>query len=138
MLALIQPIEADSLPALGAALLTLARGDSADAVVDLVAVADGLPAAGGGAELRLLAGRVEVGQGHAESAERLFRAAADSTAPAAAPAAELELARLLLSLGRNREAVDQLEHLILAYPGSAAVPQARRVLDAARGGIPES
>jgi tetratricopeptide (TPR) repeat protein len=138
MLALIQPIESDSLPALGAALLTLARGDSAGAVIELVAVADGLPAAGGGAELRLLAGRIEVGQGHAESAERLLRAAADSTAPAAAPAAELELARLLLSLGRNREAVDQLEHLILAYPGSAAVPQARRVLDAARGGIPES
>ncbi len=138
MLALIQPIESDSLPALGAALLTLARGDSAGAVIEIVAVADGLPAAGGGAELRLLAGRIEVGQGHAESAERLLRAAADSTAPAAAPAAELELARLLLSLGRTREAVDQLEHLILAYPGSAAVPQARRVLDAARGGIPES
>ena len=138
MLALLQPIESDSLPALGAALLTLVRGDSAGAVARLVAVADGLPAAGGGAELRLLAGQVEVGQGHAESAERLLRAAADSTAPAAAPAAELELARLLLSLGRNREAVDQLEHLILAYPGSAVVPQARRVLDAARGGIPES
>lgn len=138
MLALIQPIEADSLPALGTALLTIVRGDSAEAVVRLIAVADGLPAAGGGAELRLLAGRIEVGRGHSESAERLLRAAADSTAPATAPAAELELARLLLSLGRNREAVDQLEHLILAYPGSAVVPQARRVLDAARGGIPES
>jgi len=42
------------------------------------------------------------------------------------------------SVTRTTEAVAQLEHLILAYPGSAAVPQARRDLDAARGGIPES
>ncbi len=138
LLALLQPIEADSLPALGAALLSLAQGDSAGAAARLVIVANGLPAAGGGAELRLLAGRIEVGLGHPDEAERLLRAAADSTAPATAPAAELELGRLLLSLGREAEAIAQLEHLILAYPGSAAVPQARRVLDAARGGIPES
>ncbi|HMU61855.1 MAG TPA: hypothetical protein PKA66_08740, partial [Gemmatimonadales bacterium] len=69
---------------------------------------------------------------------RLLRSAADSTAPATAPAAELVLARLYLSLDRRGEAVALLEHLILTYPGSAAVPQARRVLDAARGGIPES
>lgn len=138
MLTLIQPIEADSLPALGSALLALARGDSAGAVAGLVTVANGLPAAAGGAELRLLAGRIEVGAGHPAAAEPLLRAAADSTAPATAPAAELELARLLLALGRTGEAVEHLEHLILAYPGSASVPQARRVLDAARGGIPES
>jgi hypothetical protein len=71
-------------------------------------------------------------------AEQLLRAAADSTVPATAPAAELELARLLLSAGRTREATAQLEHLILAYPGSAVVPQARRLLDLARGAIPES
>lgn len=138
LLALIQPIEADSLPAFGTALLTLARGDSAAAVRELVAVADGLPAGGGGAEIRLLAGRVEVGLRDPDAAERLFRAAADSVAPATAPAAELELARLLLSVGRRPEAIAQLEHLILAYPASAAVPQARRLLDTARGGIPES
>ena len=138
LLALIQPIESDSLPALGAALLALARGDSARAVQGLAAVADGLPAEGGAAEIRLLAGRVEAARGRPEMAERLLRSASDSSAPATAPAAELELARLLLTLGRTAEAVDQLEHLILAYPGSAAVPQARRLLDAARGGIPES
>lgn len=137
-LALIQPIEADSLPALGAALLALARGDSAASVAGLLAVAEGLPPAGGAAELRLLAGRVEVAQGRYAEGERLLRAAADSVAPATAPAAELALGRLLVTLGRNGEAVEQLEHLILAYPGSAAVPQARRLLDAARGGIPES
>lgn len=138
MLTLIQPITADSLPALGAALLLLARGDSAGAVAGLVAVADRLPPAGGGSELRLLAGRIDMAQHRPEAAERLFRAASDSTAPATAPAALLELARLLVSLGRTEEAVAHLEQVILAYPGSAAVPQARRLLDAARGGIPGS
>ncbi len=138
MLALIQPIEVDSLPALGAALLALARGDSAGAVTGLVAVAHTLPPQGGGSEVRLLAGRIEAARGQWEAAEGLFRLASDSVAPATAPAAELELARLLLSLGRTQQAVDQLEHLILAYPGSAAVPQARRMLDTARGGIPDS
>jgi tetratricopeptide (TPR) repeat protein len=138
LLALIQPIEADSLPALGAALLSLARGDSALAVRQLEQVADGLPPQAGGAELRLLAGQVEAGRGRAVEAERLLRAASDSTAPATAPAAELALAQLLLSAGRTQEATGQLEHLILAYPGSAVVPQARRLLDIARGAVPES
>ena len=138
LLALIQPIEADSLPALGAALLALARGDSGVAVQGLEQVAEGLTPEGGASGLRLLAGRVEVARGRPAEAERLFRAASDSTAPGTAPAAELELARLLLDLGRTTEAQDQLEHLILAWPGSAVVPQARRLLDAARGGIPES
>lgn len=138
LLALIQPIQADTLPALGAALLTLARGDSLAATGELVQVAAGLPPQGGGAALRLLAGQVEAAAGRKESAEQLLRAAADSTAPATAPAAELALARLLLAVGRTREGEAQLEHLILAWPGSAAVPEARRMLDASRGGVPES
>jgi hypothetical protein len=138
LLALIQPIEVDSLPPLGAALLSLARGDSATAVQQLTAVAEGLPPQGGGAELRLLAGQVDAGRGQVADAERLFRAASDSTVPATAPAAEFALARLLLSTGRTPEATAQLEHLILAYPGSAVVPQARRLLDVARGAVPES
>ena len=36
----------------------------------------------------------------------------------------------------GREAVDILEHLILSYGESVLVPQARRLLDQARGGIP--
>jgi len=138
MLTLIQPITADSLPSLGAALLLVARGDSGGGARALVEVAGTLPPAGGGAELRLLAGRIEAAQGRAEEAERLFRAASDSTVPATAPAAELELARLLLAVGRTAEAVAHLEHVILTYPGSAAVPQARRLLDTARGAVPES
>ena len=57
---------------------------------------------------------------------------------AAAPAAELEWARLLLRQGRSSDAVTRLEHLILTYPGSAVVPEARRELERAKGAIPRS
>jgi hypothetical protein len=57
---------------------------------------------------------------------------------AAAPAAELEWARLLVRQGRAADAVQRLEHLILTYPGSAFVPEARRELERARGVIPRS
>jgi outer membrane protein assembly factor BamD (BamD/ComL family) len=40
--------------------------------------------------------------------------------------------------GRTAEAVQRLEHLILTYPGSAFVPEARRELERARGAIPRS
>jgi hypothetical protein len=37
--------------------------------------------------------------------------------------------------GDTAGAVDRLEHLILTYPQSALVPQARRELDLARTGV---
>ena len=36
------------------------------------------------------------------------------------------------TLRRPAEAITQLEHLILTYPRSALIPQARRLLDEAR------
>jgi len=138
LLALLQPIEADSLPELGRALLSLEQGDSAHAGAALEAVAGKLPPAKGGAELRLLAGRIAAATGRAEVAERLFREAATGESPGTAPAAELALADLLSRQGRQSDAVAQLEHLILTYPESALVPQARRALDQARGAVPET
>ena len=138
LLALIQPFETDSVPALGVALLALDRGDSAAAVDGLERLAVTLPPEKGAAELRLLAGRIERARGHLPAAERLLRAAAVEQAPATAPAAELELARLLIAAGRREEAVPMLEHLILTYAESALVPQARRELDLARGAIPRT
>jgi len=76
--------------------------------------------------------------GDPELAERLYRAAASREAPATVPAAELALAELLLERRRAEEAVAQLEHLILTYPESALVPQARRMLDQARGAVPRT
>ncbi|HMA39569.1 MAG TPA: hypothetical protein VKP10_05795, partial [Gemmatimonadales bacterium] len=57
---------------------------------------------------------------------------------AAAPAAELEWARLLLRQGKAADAVAHLEHLVLTYPASAVVPEARRELERAKGAIPRS
>ena len=138
MLALLQPIDTDTLPDLGAALLHLEQGDTADAMRGLEAVAQDLDPSGGGAELQLLAARLAVALHKNAEAERLFRAAASQKAPATAAAAELALAQLLLGQQRQADAVAQLEHLILTYPESALVPQARRVLDQARGAVPRT
>ncbi|HTK56793.1 MAG TPA: hypothetical protein VL295_08210, partial [Gemmatimonadales bacterium] len=136
LLALIQPIEADSLPALGAALLALERGDTLAAISGLDRAADGLPAKSGGAQIGLLAAELSWARGGVVDAERRFKGVAATTVPATAPAAELDLARLLVSLKRGPEAVAQLEHLILTYPKSALIPEARHLLDEARGAVP--
>ena len=57
---------------------------------------------------------------------------------AEAPAAELEWARALRRGGNGAEASRRLEHLILSYPQSALVPQARRDLELVRNSIPET
>jgi hypothetical protein len=138
LLALIQPIERDTVPGLGQALLRLEQGDTAQASTGLERVAASLPPEHGGAELNLLAGRLLASTGKTAEAERLFRAATTAEAPATAPAAELALAELMLSSKRPGEAVQLLEHLILTYSESALVPQARRRLDEARGAVPKT
>lgn len=136
LLALLTPIEADSLPRLGEGFQVLERGDTAQAVVLLAQVAAELPRAKGGSELLLFAGELAAARSDAASAERLLRAASDSTAPAIAPKALLALGKLLGQTGRAGEATTVLEQLILTYPRSALVPQARRVLDEAKGAVP--
>jgi tetratricopeptide (TPR) repeat protein len=138
LLALLQPIEADSLPALGAALLAVERGDTAGGVAALEKVAGTLPNEQGGAEIRLYAGRMARAGGKTGEAERLFRAADVASAKATAPAAELALAGLLLDLERPKEATEVLERMILGFPDSALIPQARRLLDEARGAVPKT
>jgi hypothetical protein len=138
LLAMLQPIEDDSLPDLGHALLRLDQGDTAAATGELQRVGADLPPAKGGAEITLLAGRLAAARGESDLAERLYRQAAVPEAPATAPAAELALAELLLSRRRTDDGVALLEHLILTYPGSVLVPQARRLLDQARGAVPRT
>jgi hypothetical protein len=116
----------------------LARADTARAVAGLDKVGSDLPPEKGGAEILLLAGRLAAQSGKANDAERLFKAAAAPSAPGTAPAAELALAELLLDQHRPADAIAQLEHLILTYPSSALVPQARRRLDEARGAVPQT
>jgi len=136
ILALLQVLEADSAPGLGAAFRTLQRGDSAAAVGQFAELAATVPPARGGAELLLLAGRVAAAGRDSVRAEALLRGAAEATGTAAAPAARLELARLMARAGRRDEATVLLEQLILDDPRSAVAPQARRLLDTLRGAVP--
>ena len=83
-------------------------------------------------------------------AARLFRVTPDSAkseiiwdsliktyaqSPEAAEA-DLEWAKVLRRKGNGAAAIARLEHLILTYPQSALVPQARRELELAKGTIP--
>jgi hypothetical protein len=138
LLALLQPIDKDSLPALGAGFIRLDQGDSTGAAAAFEKLGADLPPTGGGAQLRLLAGRIHAARNDSAAAEQLFRAALIKEAPATAAAASLELGRLLVDLGRGPEAVTLLEQMILDYPTSALVPQARRLLDQARGATPKT
>jgi tetratricopeptide (TPR) repeat protein len=135
-LALLQVIARDSVPGLGVALYQLELRDSIMAGHHLGRVADLLPADEGGAELLLLAGRILAEQGQLDDAEPLLVRAAASVAPAAAAAAALELARLEVGSGRAAAGRERLENLILAWPTSAVTPEARRMLDQLRGGVP--
>jgi tetratricopeptide (TPR) repeat protein len=76
--------------------------------------------------------------GNASEAERLLRAAIHPGAPGASAAALLELGRLFAEAGRPEAAVTELERLVLEYPASALVPQARRLLDALRNAVPST
>ena len=141
MMALLQRIQQESSPDLGAALLTLSRGDSVAAIAALRRAAARLPEQGGRLEVLLIAGQVAAQKGGDQelTATALFdevvRTGGEGAAP---PAAELEWARLLVRTGRAAEAIPHLEHLILTYPNSAFVPEARRVLERAKGAIPKS
>src|SRR5437879_5993882 len=145
MVALLQRVPDDSFPELGSALSLLARGDSLRAVAALplaaARLATGESGGGGRPDLLLLAGRVAarldtLQQG---TALALFDEVVSTGGQgAAAPAAELEWARLLERRAQTAEAIRHLEHLILTYPGSAVVPEARRELERAKGAIPRS
>lgn len=140
MVALLQHVPADSSPALGGALLLLARGDSANAVGALLRAADALEGAGR-PDVLLVAGRVAARLGLEQQQTALallaevVRTGGQGAAP---PAAELEWARLLARRQQGADAIQHLEHLILSYPGSAVVPEARRELDRIKGTIPKS
>jgi tetratricopeptide (TPR) repeat protein len=140
MLALLEQVDIPQSPELGAALLQLARADSSGAVSALRHAADKLPRTRGRPDVLLVAGRIAARlSGQEGAAADLFSEVVQKGgAGAAAPAAELELARILLRRARPAEAVAHLEHLILTYPESAVVPEARRELERAKGAIPRS
>jgi len=140
LLALLQQVPGDSFPELGSALLTLARGDSAGAVAGLRLAATRLSGTGR-PDVLLLAARVAARLGPEQQVTALAlcdEVVRTGGTGAAAPAAELEWARLLERRQQTAEAIQHLEHLILSYAGSALVPEARRELERAKGAIPKS
>ncbi len=134
-LGLVARLRVDSAPAVGRAFLSLARGDSATAAAQFVDAADHTP--GAASLLLLTAAQLRFALKDEPQALALWRRVVEhETATPEAPQAELEWARALRKRGDNAGAVARLEHLILTYPQSALVPQARRELDLARATIP--
>ena len=134
-LALLGRTRVDSAPAVGSAFLALARADSAAAATKLVTAAPLVPDAS--ALLLNAAARIYSTRHDDTAAIALWdRIVKDYASAPEAAEAELEWARTLRRNGDRSGAVEHLEHMILTYPRSALVPQARRELDLARQSVP--
>ncbi len=132
-MALLARTSVDSAAAVGQAFMLLARGDSAKA-------AEAFAAAGMSATLRdaaplllATAARLHTAQRSDGLAIPLWRTVVERypTAPEA-PEADLEWGRALKRQSDVPGAIARWEHMILTYPESALVPQARRELDLAK------
>lgn len=130
--ALLARSRADRAPAVGEAFLMLARGDSARAAARFADASRDLPDA---APLLLaVAARLHAAHRDDASAIPLWRSVVTQYASSPeAPEADLEWGRALRRRGATAEAAERFEHLILTYPESALVPQARRELERTRG-----
>jgi Flp pilus assembly protein TadD len=136
-LALISRVKEDSSLALGQAFLTLARADTGRAAMAMVEASERLPEVA--SLLLYTAGQLRASIKDDAQASALWKRVVEQYASSAeAPAAELEWSRALRRGGNGAEASRRLEHLILSYPQSALVPQARRDLELVRNSIPET
>lgn len=135
MAALLQAVDADSAPDLGAALLAVARGDTVRGARAVAAVAR-RPGHGGTPELLAHAAQLLFTADPAAAEEYWIEIAERHTESAPAPAALLALARMTAARGDLAASQRRLEQLIIQYPHSALVPEARRELDRVRGLVP--
>jgi tetratricopeptide (TPR) repeat protein len=133
-LALLARTRADTAPVTGRAFLALARGDTAAAAAGFEKAATEL---GDAAPLLLAtAARLYAAHHSEQQAVTLWSAIVQKSSDAPeAPEAELDWARALRHGGQTQAAIEHLEHLILTYPQSALLPQARRELELSRNGI---
>jgi len=134
-MALLSRTRSEYAPQVGAAFLLLAKGDTAGAARAFRATAQELMDAK--PFLLLVSARLWLAAPDSAQALALWKEIlgqhADS--PEAAEA-ELDWSRLLRRRGEVAEAISHLENLILSYPQSALVPQARRELELARATLP--
>lgn len=134
-LGLIARLKVDSAPAIGKAFLALARGDSVSAATQFAQAADQTPAVR--SLLLFTAARLQIGLRNDAEAVALWARIIDQERDTPeAPQAELEWARVLRRKGDTASATTHLEHMILTYPQSALVPQARRELELVKSTIP--
>jgi tetratricopeptide (TPR) repeat protein len=126
--ALLARSRSDRAPAAGGAFLLLARGDTARAAAKFAEAGKELPDAA--PLLIAVAARLHAARNDDAGAIPLWEriVAQHASAPEAAEA-DLEWGRALERRGATADAAQRFEHLILAYPESALVPQARRELE---------
>jgi tetratricopeptide (TPR) repeat protein len=136
--ALAQRLGGARAPDVGRALLLAVQGDTAGAIERLERAAGRFPPAGGRADLLAYAGQLALESADPRATPLLHAALVADSAGPTAPASELGLAELAWRGGRSDEARRRLERVILDYPKSAVVPQARRLLDRVRGAVPNS
>jgi TolA-binding protein len=123
-------------PAIGAAFLALARADSAQASRAFEQAAESVPEAA--SFLLGLAARVASARHDEARAVALWtRLVEQFPSTPEAPEADLEWARALQRRGDRAAATARYEHLILTWPDSALLPQARDALDRMRMEAPE-
>jgi TolA-binding protein len=127
-------IKTERAPLVGAAFLALARRDTVDAAKGFVIAADSTPDAA--STLLAIGAQLYAGKDDAAAIALWSRILASYNESAEAPEADLAWARALVRKKDAKGAIERLEHLILTYPTSALVPQARRELDVARKIIP--
>lgn len=133
-MALLGRTRADTNRVVGAAFLALARGDTATAAQRFERAAAELDDV---APLLLAFSARLWSQRKADGPAILLWSRIVQRYPQSPEAAEsdLEWARTLRRRGDTAGAAARLEHLIISYPQSALVPQARRELEALRGGV---
>jgi tetratricopeptide (TPR) repeat protein len=130
-LALLSRTKVERSPTVGGAFLALARGDSSAAASGFAAAASEITDAT--SLLLVMAARVESARGADARALPLWkRVAEEFTDSPEAPEARLEWARTLARRNDQDGARTQYEELIIQYPTSALVPQARREMEALR------
>jgi hypothetical protein len=136
-LGLVARLKVDSAPAIGKAFLMLARTDTLGAASQFVAAGDATPAVR--SLLLLTAAQLQAARKNDVAAVVLWsRIVKDDPDTPEAPQAELEWSRSLRRKGDAAGAQSHLEHMILTYPESSLVPQARRELELVHNSIPPS
>lgn len=134
-LGLITRMRDDTAADVGQAFLALARLDSAGAAAAFAQAAD--HHADVASALLAMAAQIHVARHDDAAAVAIWqRILKDDPASPEAPGAELAWARQLRRAGNAAVAMQRLEHMILTYPESALLPQARRELELARQSIP--